>query len=82
MNQVCEKCGHDKSLHMEPVPVTGNDIKNYRHALRLSTNSFAGRFGTTRQNIARLERLTRPLTREEILSINLTRFAVSVPKVQ
>lgn len=82
MSQVCEKCGHDKSLHMEPVPVTGNDIKNYRHALRLSADSFAGKFGTTRQNIARLERLIRPLTREEILSIKLNRFVVFEPKAR
>ncbi len=82
MNQFCEKCGHDKSLHMESVPVTGEDLKNYRRTLRQNVDSFAGKFGTTRQNIARLERLTRPLTSEEFLSINPTRFVVLVPKAR
>jgi DNA-binding transcriptional regulator YiaG len=82
MSHVCEKCGYDTSLHLEPVPVTGEDLKNYRHALRLSVNSFAGRFRTSRQNIAQLERLDRPLTKEEILSMDLTYFTIFAPKAK
>lgn len=52
--------------------VRGADIKFFRQkCLKMSVNEYAGLFGVTRQHVARLERLTRPLTRDEIMSIPL-----------
>ena len=60
------------TLRCIQVPqVYGSDIKAFRHRLQLSVNAYAGMFGVSRQHVARLERLTRPLTRDEILSIDL-----------
>jgi DNA-binding transcriptional regulator YiaG len=55
--------------------ITGADIKSFRHRLQLTVNGYAGLFGVSRQLVARLERLTRPLTRDEVMSIDLTKPA-------
>lgn len=62
------------SAHLQCMPVPearGTDIKSFRHRLKLSVNGYAGLFGVSRQLVARLERLTRPLTRDEVMSIDL-----------
>lgn len=58
-----------------PIPkVTGADLKDYRQeCLHMNVNEFAARFGVSRQRVAHFERLTRPLTHDEIMSIDLTK---------
>jgi DNA-binding transcriptional regulator YiaG len=64
------------TLILTPPEVRGADLKSYRQkCLRMSINAFAARFGTSRQNVAHLERLERPLTKDEVLSIDPTKSA-------
>ena len=59
-------------LILTPPEVRGVDLKSYRQeCLHMGVNAFAARFGTSRQNMAHLERLERPLTRDEVMSIDL-----------
>lgn len=71
----CDECHHVKVCgECIPIPeVTGADLKAYRQGLQMDVDKFAGRFGTSRQHVAHLEQLTRPLTRDEVMSINLTK---------
>lgn len=59
---------------LTPPEVRGADLKSYRQeCLQMNVDAFAARFGTSRQNVAHLERLARPLTRDEVMSIDLTK---------
>jgi DNA-binding XRE family transcriptional regulator len=54
---------------MEPPVVTGPDLKSFRQKnMRMNQNQFAACAGISRQELAGLERLTRPLTKQESMS--------------
>jgi len=57
-----------QSTILEPPEVTGDDLKNYRHSLRMTVDEYSGFIKKPRGHIARLERLQRALTDDEARS--------------